>query len=118
MAMSELSYPQPRIPRFELSVTAQNVLMELGRARGPHVLVMRSECAAPAVVHVVAAAEYRPNPGERLVTVVSGHALWAEESALRRCPHEVIVLSPGTRRSGAFHLIARAGDPSGTRRSA
>jgi len=116
--MSELSHPGRRIPRFQLSVMAQDQLTELVRARGQQVLVMRSECAAPTIVHVTAVADFRPSPGQRLVTVLSGHPLWADERALRRCPHDLIVLVPGMRHSGLMHLVARAGDPSGTRRSA
>src|SRR5689334_11384764 len=100
-------------PRLRLSPMARAFLDELVVARGERqILVLPSCCAAPTVVHIVPAPDFRPAPTQvRVATLASQHEVWADAAELRTCPHEALVIVPSAAHLGRLRLVARADDP-------
>jgi len=107
-----------RVPALHLSPSARRWLDDRIRARGEeYVLVLRSCCAAPSIVHVRRAADFEPADRETVVTVVDGLPVWGDPALLGACPHQSLLVEPTTGSAGSRHLLARPDDPAGGRRA-
>ncbi len=107
-----------RVPVVHLSPSARRWLDDRIRSHGEeYVLVVRSCCAAPSIVHVVPAAEFEPADGQTVVTVVDRLSVWGDRALLGGCPHRSLLVVPTTGSAGSRHLLARPDDPDGGRRA-
>jgi uncharacterized protein (DUF779 family) len=84
--------PERQRPHVDASPTACRALNELCDEHGPHVIVLRSACAAPSIAHVLAEKEFAAREDEVLIGRVADCPVYAYVRDFDLCPHDAVIV--------------------------